>query len=67
MSESPAPTSETAEDTKVLKVLLGVGLALSVVGVALIPLPGPGFLVLIGGVIVAAVAALLLRKHSERT
>ena len=50
-----------------LKVLLGVGLALIVAGAALIPLPGPGFLGLAGGVIVAAVSAVLLRKRPERT
>ncbi len=50
-----------------LKVLLGVGVALIVVGVALIPLPGPGMLVLTGGVIVAAVAAVLLGKRPEHT
>ena len=44
------------------KALLGVGLALIAVGIALIPLPGPGFVVLSGGVIVAAVAAALLRS-----
>jgi hypothetical protein len=55
------------EDVNVLKVLLSVGLALIVVGVALIPLPGPGSVVLSGGVIVAAVAAVMLRKRPERT
>jgi hypothetical protein len=35
--------------------------------VALIPLPGPGFLVLTGGLIITAVAAALLRKRPERT
>ena len=43
-----------------LKLLLGVGVSLILVGIALIPLPGPGMLVLTGGVIVAAVAAVLL-------
>ena len=55
------------EDVNVLKVLLSVGLALIVVGVALIPLPGPGSVVLSGGVIVADVAAVMLRKRPERT
>lgn len=50
-----------------LKILLGVGVALIVVGAAFIPLPGPGLLVLTGGVIVAAIAAVLLRKHPEHT
>ena len=50
-----------------LKVMLGVGVALIVVGVVLIPLPGPGLVVLTGGVIVAAVAGVLLRKGPERT
>lgn len=67
MRESPTPASETVEDVNVLKILLGVGLALVVLGAALIPLPGPGFVVLAGGVIVAAVAAVLLRKGPERT
>lgn len=48
-----------------LKVVLGVGLALVVVGLALIPLPGPGFVVLTGGVVVAAVAALMLRTRAR--
>ena len=63
----PLPTSATGEDTHMLKVLLGVGVALIVVGAALIPLPGPGLLVLTGGVIVAAIAAVLLRKRPEHT
>jgi hypothetical protein len=50
-----------------LKVVFGVGVALIVVGVVLIPLPGPGFVVLTAGVIVAAVAGVLLRKGPERT
>ena len=62
-----SPVSETVEDVNVLKILLGVGLALSVLGVVLIPLPGPGFVVLTSGVIVAAIAAVLLRKGPERT
>ena len=67
MRESPTSATETVEDVNVLKVLLGVGLSLIVVGVVLIPLPGPGFVVLTGGVIVTAVAAALLRKRPERT
>ena len=51
----------------VLKVVLGIGVALVVVGAVLIPLPGPGLIILTGGVIVAAVAAVLLRKGTERT
>ena len=51
----------------VMKVVLGVGVALIVVGVVLIPLPGPGLVVLTAGAIVAAVAAVLLRKGPERT
>lgn len=39
----------------VMKVVLGVGLALIVAGVALIPLPGPGLLVLAAGVTITAV------------
>ena len=67
MRESSTPTSETVEDVSVLKILLGVGFTLIVLGAALIPLPGPGFVVLTGGVIVAAVAAVLLPKGPERT
>ena len=63
MRESLTPASGTGEDVNVLKVLLGVGLALIVVGLALIPLPGPGSVVLTSGVIVAAVAAVLVRKR----
>ena len=51
----------------VMKVVFGVGVALIVVGVVLIPLPGPGLVVLTAGAIVAAVAAVLLRKGPERT
>jgi len=51
----------------VMKAVLGVGVALIVVGVVLIPLPGRGLLVLTAGTIVAAVAAVLLRKGPERT
>ena len=51
----------------VLKVLLGIGVALIVAGLVLIPLPGPGVIILTGGVIVAAVAAVLLRNRYERT
>ena len=51
----------------VLKIVLGVGVALILVGVVLIPLPGLGLVVLTGGVIVAAIAAVLLRKGPERT
>jgi hypothetical protein len=50
-----------------LKLLRGVGLALIVVGVALIPLPGPGFVVLTAGVIIAGVAAAVLRQRPQRT
>ena len=50
-----------------LKVLLGGGVALIVVGAALIPLPGPGMFVLTGGVIVVAIAAVLLRKRPDHT
>lgn len=50
-----------------VKVLLGVGLVLIAVGAALIPLPGPGLFVLTGGVIVAVIAAVLLRTRPERT
>jgi len=67
MRDSATPRPKTVEDVMMLKVLLGVGLGLSVVGLALIPLPGPGFLVLSGGIIVAAVAAALLRKRPDRT
>ena len=67
MRESAAPPSEAVESVSVLKVVFGVGVALIVVGVVLIPLPGPGLVVLTGGVIVAAVAAVLLRKGPERT
>jgi hypothetical protein len=55
------------ESVSVLKVVFALGVALIVVGVVLIPLPGPGLVVLTGGVIVAAVAAVLLRKGPERT
>ena len=55
------------ESMSVLKVVLGIGVALVVVGAVLIPLPGPGLIILTGGVIVAAVAAVLLRKVTERT
>ena len=67
MRERAAPPSEAVESVSVLKVVFGVGVALIVVGVVLIPLPGPGLVVLTGGVIVAAVAAVLLRKGPERT
>lgn len=67
MRESPTPVSETVEDVNVRKILLSVGLALVVLGAALIPLPGPGFVVLAGGVIVAAAAVVLLPKVPERT
>ncbi|MFW5471407.1 hypothetical protein ACOCJ4_15335 [Knoellia sp. CPCC 206435] len=50
-----------------LKILLGAGLVLIVLGAALIPLPGPGIAVLAGGVILAASAAVLLRKGPERS
>ncbi|MFC7492103.1 MULTISPECIES: hypothetical protein [unclassified Knoellia] len=50
-----------------LKVLLGIGLTLIALGGALIPLPGPGFIVLTLGVIVTAVAAALLQQSPERT
>lgn len=63
----PLPTSATGEDTHMVKVLLGVGLVLIAVGAALIPLPGPGLFVLTGGVIVAVIAAVLLRTRPERT
>jgi GMP synthase PP-ATPase subunit len=50
-----------------MQVVLGVGVAMTVVGVVLIPLPGPGLVVLTTGAIVAAVAAVLQRKGPERT
>ncbi|MFW5469760.1 PGPGW domain-containing protein [Knoellia sp. CPCC 206435] len=50
-----------------LKVLLGIELVLIALGVALIPLPGPGFIVLTLGVIVTAVAAALLQHRPKRT
>ena len=67
MRENPTTATSTIKDVIVLKVLLGVGLVLIVVGVALIPLPGPGFIVLTGGVVVTAVAAVLLRKRPKLT
>ena len=51
----------------VLKVLLGIGVAIIVAGLVLIPLPGPGLIILAGGGIVAAVAAVLLRNGSDPT
>jgi hypothetical protein len=57
--------NDEARDAAVLKVLLGVGLALITIGVALIPLPGPGPLVVTRGVVVAGVAAVLRRKRPE--
>ena len=62
-----AAASEAVQSMSVLKVVLSVGVALIVVGLVLIPLPGPGLIVLTGGVIVAAAAAVLLRKGTERT
>lgn len=50
-----------------MKVVLGVGVALIVVGGVLIPLPGPGLIILTAGVVVAAVAAILVRKGPNRT
>lgn len=63
MRENPAPFTKDIENANVDKVLLGVGLALIVTGVVLIPLPRPEFLVLTGGVIAAAVAAPLIRRR----
>ena len=51
----------------VLKVVLGFGVAIVAAGLVLIPLPGPGVIILTGGVIVAAVAAVLLRNGSDPT
>ena len=51
----------------VLKVVLAIGVALIVAGLVLIPLPGPRVIILTGGVIVAAVAAVLLRNGSDPT
>lgn len=67
MLERPTPATDTSKDVNVLKVLPGIGLALTVLGVALIPLPGPGFMVLSLGVVVTAVAVALLQQRSKRT
>lgn len=67
MREGAAAATEAVQSMSVLKVVLGVGVALIVVGLVLIPLPGPGLIVLTGGVIVAVAAAVLLRKGTERT
>ena len=50
-----------------LKIVLGVGVTLIVVGIVLIPLPGPGLVVLTSGLIVGVIAGVLLRRGHERT
>ena len=40
-----------------MKIVFGVGVALIVVGMVLIPLPGPGLVVLLAGAIFAAVSS----------
>jgi hypothetical protein len=46
-----------------LKALLIVGLAVSVVGVLMIPSPGPGFLVLALGIAILAGSGIALRQQ----
>ena len=50
-----------------MKILFGLGAVLIVLGGALIPLPGPGFLVLAIGVILSGIALALLRRNPEST
>ena len=59
--------SEAVESVSVLKIVLGVGVTLIVVGIVLIPLPGPGLVVLTSGLIVGVIAGVLLRRGHERT
>jgi hypothetical protein len=47
----------------VLKALLIVGLAVSLVGVLMIPSPGPGYLVLAFGVVISTGSGIVLRQQ----
>jgi hypothetical protein len=56
------------QDVAVLRVALPLGLALMVVGGALVPLPGPGYPVLLAGLGVTIIAGIVLvHVRTQRT